>query len=97
MPHLLQRRYEHCSRTDRAQQWIADFNATLEPGRRIVLTPKEAALADIIQRIVLQLSDMPGLLDSVTVHESDESYTRFRFQDAVLNGPLDDAVFSQVE
>lgn len=74
-----------------------DFKATLEPGRQIVLTPKSAALADIIQRIVLQLSDAPGLLDSVTVYESDASYTLFRFQNAVLNADLDDAVFSRVE
>lgn len=74
-----------------------DFNATLEPGRRIVLTPKSAALADIIQRIILRLSDAPGLLDSVTVHESDASYTLFRFQNAVLNADLDDAIFSRVE
>jgi outer membrane lipoprotein-sorting protein len=74
-----------------------DFNARLEPGRKIVLTPKSAALSDIIQRIVLQLSDRPGLIDSVTVHESDTSYTRFRFEDTALNADLDDAVFSRVE
>ncbi len=74
-----------------------DFNASLDPGRQIVLTPKAAAMADIIQRIVLQLSDTPGLLDSVTVHESDASYTLFRFQNAVLNTDLDDAVFRRVE
>lgn len=74
-----------------------DFNAALEPGRQIVLTPKSAALSKIIQRIVLQLSDKPGLLDSVAVHETEASYTLFRFQNTVLNPDLDDAVFTGAE
>lgn len=74
-----------------------DFNATLGPERKIVLTPKKASLAGIISRIVLHLSETPGLMDAVTIHEGEDSFTRLVFQNPRLNPPMEDAVFQKVQ
>lgn len=74
-----------------------DFNAALEPERKIVLTPKKASLAGIISRIVLHLSETPGLMDAVTIHEGEDSFTRLVFQNPRLNPPMEDAVFQKVK
>ena len=70
------------------------FSATLEPGPRIIMTPREKALARLIQRIELALSDQPAVIESVTIFESEDSYTRLVFHNVTLNTQLDDAAFS---
>ena len=72
------------------------FTAKLEPGPRITLTPKEKAFTKMIQRIELVFSDRPGIIESVTIHESDESFTRLAFKNVVLNPPIDGSVFRKV-
>lgn len=69
------------------------FAAGLEPGRKIVLTPKEESFSKIIQRIELFLSDQPGLIKSVIIYESEDSYTKLVFKNAVLNRKLSDFLF----
>ncbi len=73
-----------------------DFEASLAPNRKIVLTPKQDALALIIKRITLQLSDEPGIIDEVKIFESEDSYTRLIFKNPVLNRPIDETVFTKV-
>jgi outer membrane lipoprotein-sorting protein len=70
------------------------FSAILEPGPKIVLSPKDTALARLIQRIEIELSHRPAVIKSVTIYESEDSYTRLVFQNVTLNEPLDDAAFS---
>ena len=72
------------------------FSASLEPGRKIVLRPKEKSLANIIQRIELILSDRPGIIEAVMIYEGENSYTRFEFKNAVLNQPLQDSIFRKI-
>jgi outer membrane lipoprotein-sorting protein len=72
------------------------FTAKLEPGPRITLTPKEKAFTKMIQRIELVFSDRPGIIESVTIHESDESFTRLAFKNVILNPPIDGSVFRKV-
>lgn len=72
-----------------------DFEARLEPGGRIVLTPRREALAAVISKIVLQLAETPGVIRTVTVYEDDHNFTRMRFTDARVNQPIDPAVFRQ--
>ena len=57
-------------------QWLSGrfeenpaFSASLEPGRKIVLRPKEKSLATMIQRIELILSDRPGIISAVMIYE----------------------------
>jgi outer membrane lipoprotein-sorting protein len=69
------------------------FAAKLEPGPRIILTPKEQAFTKMIQRIELVFSQRPGIIESVTIHESDDSFTRLVFKNVALNPPIDRSVF----
>lgn len=70
------------------------FSAVLEPGPKIVMTPQEKALNRLIQRIEIELSHRPAVIESVTIYESEDSYTRLVFQNVTLNMPLDDTAFS---
>jgi len=69
------------------------FITTLAAGRRIILVPRDKSFAKLIQRIEISLSDRPGVIKSVMIYESQDSFTRLRFLNVVLNQPLDDAVF----
>ncbi len=73
-----------------------NFNAVLEPGPKIVLTPKEKSFAVIIQRIELMLSNQPGIIETVRIYENDNSYTKFMFNNVRLNKPLKDSLFQEV-
>jgi len=72
------------------------FSASLGPDRRIVLTPNYKGLADMIQRIELVLSERPGIMDSVRIYESENSYTLFKFTQVELNHPLDNKRFEEI-
>jgi outer membrane lipoprotein-sorting protein len=71
-----------------------DFAARLEPGGRIILSPRKEALATVIQQIVLQLADTPGVIEAVTVYEDDLNFTRLHFTDVVVNQSVDPALFT---
>jgi outer membrane lipoprotein-sorting protein len=84
-------------------QWLSGrfeenpaFSASLEPGRKIVLRPKEKSLAIMIQRIELILSNRPGIISAVMIYEGEKSYTRFEFKNTVLNQPLQDSIFRKI-
>jgi outer membrane lipoprotein-sorting protein len=72
------------------------FRAELRAGRTIVLTPKEKAMADIIARIELKLSDTPGVIRSVTIYESEKSSTVIAFSGVTLNKKIPDEVFRKM-
>ncbi len=72
------------------------FSASLESDRKIVLRPKEKSLATMIQRIELILSDSPGIIAAVVIYEGEKSYTRFEFQNTILNPPLQDSIFRKI-
>ena len=69
------------------------FAARLEPGPRIVLRPREAAFKKVIRKIVLQLADRPGVIESVTIYESPDSFTRLTFENIRLNTDIPEAFF----
>lgn len=71
------------------------FKAELTPGRRIELTPKDPSMARLIQRIELTLAPQPGVIQSVTIYEGEDSYTRLDFQDVILNQPIEDQLFQK--
>ncbi|MFH1154724.1 MAG: outer membrane lipoprotein carrier protein LolA [Pseudomonadota bacterium] len=72
------------------------FDATVvdtpEPGR-IILTPRDKAMARFIQAIEMGLSEHPGVFRDVTIREDADSFTRLLFQDVAINAPVDQAVF----
>ena len=73
------------------------FAARLEPGRRIVMEPREESFARLIQRIEVLLSDRPAVIKSVMIFESEDSFTKLAFKDVILNEKLDDALFRKVQ
>ncbi len=71
-----------------------NFTASLEPGPKILLRPKEKAFSKIIERIELVLSpDKPGVIDHVSVYESGDSSTKIIFQNVKLNENIADSLF----
>lgn len=81
-------------------QWLAGrfddnpmFQAHLEPGKRIVLVPKDAAFQKVIQRIVLDLGSEPGVMQSVTIFESENAFTQLTFKNTLLNAKIEDTIF----
>jgi hypothetical protein len=72
------------------------FAANLEPGPKIVLVPKEKAFSRMIHHIDLVLSERPGIIDSVVIYESEDSFTKLVFKNAVLNQPIDAALFRKI-
>ncbi|MCD6296538.1 MAG: outer membrane lipoprotein carrier protein LolA [Deltaproteobacteria bacterium] len=72
------------------------FSASLKGEGKIVLTPREKAFASIIKRIELILSDRPGVIESVTIYEGKNSFTRIEFQNVRVNDPLKDSLFKEI-
>ena len=74
-----------------------DFEASLQPGPKIVLTPLQKTLAEILERIELTLSPNPGIIETVVIHETETSFTKLTFKGAKLNEPLEDAIFEKID
>ena len=65
---------------------------------RVVLTPVAgSAVSMVIRGITLRLTDTPGVIESVTIHEDAETYTVIRFHDTKINRDIDGRVFRQLE
>ena len=69
------------------------FTVTFADERSVQLTPRDSAMAGLISRIELQFAEQKGLLDSVTIYEGPDSYTRMTFQNRVLNTTLPSSLF----
>ncbi len=83
-------------------QWLAGrfednpmFQPHLEPGKCIVLVPKDGAFQKVIQRIVLNLGAQPGVIQSVTIYESENAFTELTFKNTVLNAKVEDTLFQK--
>jgi outer membrane lipoprotein-sorting protein len=72
------------------------FEARLEPGKRIVLVPKNEAFQKVILRIVLNLGEQPGVMQSVVIYESENAFTRLTFNNTVLNAIIDETLFQKI-
>ncbi len=70
------------------------FRVSFADDRTVLLSPKQEALAGLISKIELQLADRKGLLDTVTIFEGPDSYTRMTFHNRVLNKQLPATVFT---
>jgi outer membrane lipoprotein-sorting protein len=72
------------------------FAASLEPGRKIVMVPRDESFARLIQRIEVYLADRPAVIKSVMIFENEDSFTKLDFSDVILNQQLDDALFRDI-
>ncbi|HHB75226.1 MAG TPA: outer membrane lipoprotein carrier protein LolA [Desulfobulbus sp.] len=68
--------------------------AVTRDGQAVRLVPKDKGMAVFISAIELKLSDRPGLLDSVTIHEGEGAFTRLIFSGAAFNPPIDAGLFA---
>lgn len=69
------------------------FDAELVSGRKVVLTPSDKAVAAVIEKIELLLTDTPGVIESATIYEDAASYTRIVFHETRINPEIPEAVF----
>lgn len=72
------------------------FKAELTPDRLIILTPKDASMQNVIEKIELRLSAKPGVIESVSIFEDGQSYTKIDFHNVYLNRKLEDAQFTNL-
>lgn len=70
------------------------FKVKLENDNRVIFTPRNKAIAKLINRIELKLSNLPSLMDSVTIYEGPASFTRLTFSDAKINQVVKESVFT---
>ncbi len=75
-----------------------NFNTSLKAGAKskITLTPKEKSLANIIKRIELNILKKKGVVKSIIIYESEDSYTWIKFSDIHHNEKIDDTVFKKI-
>ena len=69
------------------------FTAKRTGGRTVILTPKEKGFRAVISSIELHLGAQAGVMDSVTIHEGPEAYTRLTFSNVVLNREIPESYF----
>jgi outer membrane lipoprotein-sorting protein len=71
------------------------FAVSRPDDRRVVLTPKEEGLRNIINRIELRFGAQQLLMESVTIYENGDSYTTLNFTNGELNKPIPENYFQQ--
>lgn len=70
------------------------FNVTRADDRTVVLTPKEPGLQSIISRIELRLGHEEGMMESVTIFEGPDAFTRLTFTKTALNREIPASAFT---
>ena len=73
-----------------------DFIVEKQDKTTIILKPVKEAFSKIINRIEIHLSDRPGVINSVMIHESEDSFTKLDFKKVILNEKLNDSVFKEI-
>ncbi len=63
--------------------------------KQIVLTPRQEGLARLISRIVLVPGEDNGVMQSVTIHEGPDSFTRIVFSNIRINQKIPAGLFTQ--
>lgn len=88
---------------DEIQSWLTGsfkdskaFSARLDTHqkRTVIMEPKQKAMAEIIQRIVLTLGQRPGSIKRVEIIEGPDARTVMDFEKVELNVQLDKSSFS---
>jgi len=64
---------------------------------KIILTPKDKSLSAIISSIELQISRAEGIIKSVKISESRDSYTLLLFKEVEHNKNIDEKLYRQAE
>lgn len=62
---------------------------------KLVLTPKSPRMAKYIQKIDLYFNKKSVLMDSMTMHESNDQKVTYSFYNTVVNSTISDSTFNQ--
>lgn len=75
------------------------FTARMEsgPNPRIALTPKDSSFSKMISSIDLALGQRPGEIESMVIHENENTFTSFQFKDIQLNKMINGSLFKGIE
>lgn len=73
-----------------------DFKVMHRTKQKIILTPVKEAFSKIISKIEIHLSQRPGVIKSVIIHESNDSFTRLDFKNVILNKKINDSLFKEI-
>ena len=69
------------------------FSCNRSDERTVIHTPKEKGLQAVISRIELRLGKQEGMMDSVTIFEGPDAWTRLTFTNIVLNREIPESFF----
>jgi len=69
------------------------FSVSRRDARTIVLAPRDPGLETVISRIELCLGREPGVMESVTIFEGPDAWTRLTFTGTVVNRDIPAALF----
>ncbi|MBU2515176.1 outer membrane lipoprotein carrier protein LolA [bacterium] len=70
-----------------------NFTSELLKNKGIVLTPNKKELEEMIARIELVFSNQPGVIESVIIYESKNSFTKLIFARPTINSAIDPSRF----
>lgn len=73
------------------------FSVRLVPGEKIIFTAKDPSVSKFVNKIELIFSDKPGIMKSVRIYESEDSYTNFLFENTVINEEIDTSWFTEIK
>ncbi len=76
------------------------FKAELKQGKtpKIILTPRDKGLADMIRKIEITLStEKAGAIKTIFIVEGEKSSTTLEFRDVAINGKISEALFLGVQ
>ncbi len=71
------------------------FIASFPDKQTILLKPSGQALAGLISKIELKLGDQRGVLNTITIFEGTDSYTRMTFDNAIINKDIPASLFTR--
>jgi outer membrane lipoprotein-sorting protein len=69
------------------------FAVSRPDAQTVILTPKEQGLTAVISRIELRLGQQAGVMESVTIFEGSDAWTRLTFANPVLNRVIPESRF----
>ncbi len=88
---------------DEISRWISgrfdqnpDFRVEKKTGNTMILRPVNEAFSKIIFQIDIHLSDKPGVIQSVMIHENADSFTRLKFKNVTVNTELNPLLFTEI-
>lgn len=72
------------------------FEMKIENASKAILIPKDPSFSKMICRIELIFSKTPGIIEMISIYETETDYTKFTFTDTIVNVKIEDAIFEKI-